>query len=99
MGYSTSFSKPERNGVRHAVKIKRVPLNHMVQIFTLQSFFEPRLKFDPSKKIEVTDWLTCPQQRLLEVVSGKVYHDRGAFRRKVSICFSQKMTRCYLGQD
>ena len=75
MGYSTSFSKPEPNGVRHAVKIKRRPVNHMVQIFTLKFFFKARLNFDPSKKIEVTDWLTFPQQRLLELVSGKVYHD------------------------
>ena len=75
MGYSTSFSKPQPNGVRHPVRITRGPVRHMVQIFTLKSFFEARLKFDPSKKIEVTDWLTFPQQRLLEVVSGKVYHD------------------------
>ena len=75
MGYSTSFSKPERNGVRLPVKIKRGPVNHMVQIFTLKSFFEARLNFYPSKKIKVTDWLTFPQQRLLEIVSGKVYHD------------------------
>ena len=75
MGYSTNFSEPEPNGVRHAVKIKRGPLNHMVQIFTLKSFFEARLGFDPSKKIDAIDWLTFPQQRLLEVVSGKVYYD------------------------
>lgn len=75
MGYSTSFGKPQPNGVRHAVRITRGPVRHMVQIFTLKSFFEARLKFDPSTKIEVTDWLTFPQQRLLELVSGKVYHD------------------------
>ena len=75
MGYSTSFSEPQPNGVRLSVKIESGPVNHRVQIFTLKSFFEARLKFDPAKKIEVTDWLTFPQQRLLEVVSGKVYHD------------------------
>jgi hypothetical protein len=55
----------------------------MVQIFTLKSFFEARLNFDPSNKIEVTDWLTFPQQRLLEVVSGKVYHDGLGELRKI----------------
>ncbi|HZI59200.1 MAG TPA: DUF4037 domain-containing protein [Pyrinomonadaceae bacterium] len=75
MGYSTSFSKPQPNGVRLPVKIERGPVDHMVQIFTLKSFFEARLNLDPAKKIEVTDWLTFPQQRLLEVVSGRVYHD------------------------
>jgi len=75
LGYSTNFSKPEPNGVRYAVKIKRGPVNHMITIFTLRSFFEARLNFDPTRKIGVTDWLTFPQQRLLEVVSGEVYHD------------------------
>ena len=75
MGYSTNFSEPEPNGVRHPVRINHGPVNHMVQIFALKSFFEARLGFDPSKKIGVTDWLTVPQQRLLEVVSGEVYHD------------------------
>lgn len=83
MGYSTNFSKPEPNGVRHAIKIKSGPVNHMVNIFTLTSFFEARLKFDPSKKIEVTDWLTFPQQRLLELVSGEVYHDGLGQLRKI----------------
>lgn len=87
MGYSTSFSKPDRNGVRHAVWIQRRPVNHMVQIFTLKSFFEARVKFDPSKKIEVTDWLTFPQQRLLELVSGKVYHDGLGELRKIRAKF------------
>jgi len=75
MGYSTNYSKPQPNGVRHPVKITRGPVNHMVQVFTVKSFFEARLKFDPFKKITVADWLTFPQQRLLELVSGQVYHD------------------------
>jgi hypothetical protein len=75
LGYSTNYSKPDSSGVRHAIRIKRGPVNHMIQVFTLKTFFEARLGFDPSQKIEVTDWLTFPQQRLLEIVSGEVYHD------------------------
>jgi hypothetical protein len=83
LGYPTNYSKPESNGVRHAIKITRGPVNHMVDIFTLKSFFEARLGFDPSKKIEVIDWLTFPQQRLLELVSGEVYHDGLGELRKI----------------
>ena len=83
LGYSTNYSKPDADGVRHAVKIKRGPVNHMVQIFTLKSFFEARLGFDPAKKIDVVDWLTFPQQRLLEIVSGEVYHDGLGKLRKI----------------
>ena len=83
LGYSTNYSKPDSNGVRHALKIKRGPVNHMVQVFTLKSFFEARLGLDPANEIEITDWLTVPQQRLLEVVSGEVYHDGLGKLRKI----------------
>lgn len=75
LGYSTNYGAPDASGVRHAVRIKRGPVNHMVQTFTLQSFCEARLGFDATRKISVTDWLTVPQQRLLEFVSGEVYYD------------------------
>ena len=55
----------------------------MVQIFGLKGFFEARLGFDPAKKIEIVDWLTVPQQRLLEVVRGEVYHDGLGKVRKI----------------
>ena len=75
LNYSTNYSNPEPNGVRHPVKITSGPVNHLITIFTLKSFFNARLGFDPAQKISVADWLTCPQQRLLEVTSGMVYHD------------------------
>lgn len=75
LGYSTNFSSPEPNGVRHAVDIKTGPVNHMVDIYTIKSFFEMRLQIDPFQKISVIDWLTFPQQKLLEMVSGEVFYD------------------------
>jgi hypothetical protein len=83
LGYSTSYGTPDPAGVRHAVRITTGPVNHMVNIYTLKSFFEARLGFDPAKKIAVTDWLIFPQQRLLELVSGEVYHDGLGQLRKI----------------
>src|SRR6185503_6756380 len=71
LGYSTNYSTPDPGGVRHPLKIKQGPVDHMVQTYPLAGFLKARLGFDPSKKIEVIDWLTAPQQRLLEIVSGK----------------------------
>src|SRR3989344_9092828 len=51
MGYSTNFSEPEPNGVRHAIYIDKGPVGHMVGIYTIKSFFKMRLKFDPSQDI------------------------------------------------
>ena len=75
MGYSTNYSAPEPNGVRHPVKITRGLINHMVNIYTVRPFFQARLGVDPSKKLSGLDWLIFPQQRLLELTSGEVYHD------------------------
>ena len=75
MGYSTNYSKPEPNGVRHPVKINSGPVDHMINVYTVRSFFKARLGFDLKRKITIADWLTFPQQRLLELISGEVYHD------------------------
>lgn len=75
MGYSTSYSEPEPNGVRHPVKTTRGPVNHMINIYTVKSFFTVRLGFDPNHTITTADWLVFPQQRLLELTSGEVYYD------------------------
>ncbi len=83
LGYSTNYSEPDPGGVRHPLKIDRGPVNHMVQIYGLDGFCEARFGFDPLKKIEVADWLTAPQQRLLEIVRGEVYHDGLGKLRKI----------------
>lgn len=75
MGYSTNYSEPEPNGVRHPLRITSGRINHMVHIYTVRSFFKSRLGVDPYKKFSGLDWLIFPQQRLLELTSGEVYHD------------------------
>ena len=74
-GYSTNFSEPETNGVRHPDLIDSGRVNHMVNIYTVRDFVIARLGFDIEKSISVKDWLTFPQQRLLELTSGQVFHD------------------------
>lgn len=74
-GYPTNFGKPEPNGVRHLIKVSSGPVNHMINVYTTRGFFKARLGVDVSKGIAVRDWLTFPQQRLLELTSGEVYHD------------------------
>lgn len=45
MGYSTNFSKPGSNGVRHPVHIREGLVNHLVDIYTVKEFFAKRLRF------------------------------------------------------
>jgi hypothetical protein len=74
-GYSTNFSKADTNSVRHMVYKKSGRVNHMVDIFTIKSFLKTRLGISESKKLKTTDWLQMPQQRLLVVTGGAVFHD------------------------
>ena len=75
MGYSTNFSKPDIGGIRRSEKIAEGEVSHMIEIFTIKSFFQMRMGFDPYKEINDMDWLTFPQQRLLELTSGQIYSD------------------------
>jgi hypothetical protein len=75
LGNSTNYSKADAKGIRHPIDITRGPVDHMVNIYTSRSFFKARLGFDPTRKITLADWLTFPQQRLLELTAGEVYHD------------------------
>ncbi len=51
------------------------PLDHGVQILTVRGFFEDILNFDPTGEIRPIDWISTPEQRLLSVTAGRVFHD------------------------
>lgn len=71
-GFSTNFSS---SAVQWQEYIQSGFINHKVWIQTIASFFKLSLDFNPDSKIEVLDWLVFPEQRLLEIKSGRVYHD------------------------
>ena len=76
LGFSTHFTAPSDGYlVQCMAPIDDGPVNHMVKIFTVRSFVGYYLGFDPADPITPADWLTFPQQALLEVVGGEVYHD------------------------
>lgn len=76
-GYSTHFSppNPDDNGTQLLQTISSGPVNHRVETLTLRQLFKNALDFDLDGDIEAADWLTFPQQRLLEITRGAVYHD------------------------
>ena len=52
-----------------------VTVQHHVNVAPLETWFESHLGFDPQADITVQNWLTTPQQLLLEVTAGAVFHD------------------------
>ncbi|MFL6006896.1 MAG: DUF4037 domain-containing protein [Gaiellaceae bacterium] len=55
-----------------------VPVTHHVEVAELGAWLSQRIGFDPSAGVSTRQWLCAPQQRLLEVTSGAVFHDDGA---------------------
>jgi hypothetical protein len=53
-----------------------VPFRPQIDVSVLSSWSIERLGFDPlAVDLTPADWLAMPQQRILEVVSGDVFHD------------------------
>ncbi|MDO9086476.1 MAG: DUF4037 domain-containing protein [Anaerolineaceae bacterium] len=76
-GYSTHFSKPNPldNGVRVSEDIESGPVEHLIEIETIPSYWQKTGMIDPLRELTVTEWLTIPQQQLLEWTEGMVFHD------------------------
>jgi len=52
-----------------------VPVAHHVEVDTVAGWLARHLGFDPRTGISTIDWLVTPQQLLLEVTAGAVFHD------------------------
>lgn len=67
----------QRDGVGNFIMTQsnRGPVRHGVRIVTVGSFCHGRLGFDPRPAMRVEDWLVVPQQQLLGVTAGRVFHD------------------------
>ena len=52
-----------------------VPVMHHVEVADLGSWLRERLGYDPRREVSPRDWLCTPQQILLEVTGGAVFHD------------------------
>ena len=52
-----------------------VAIQHHVNVVPLEEWLESHLGFDPQVDITTQNWLTTPQQLLLEVTAGAVFHD------------------------
>jgi hypothetical protein len=52
-----------------------VPVSHHVEVAPLRDWLQLRLGVDPRGGLSARDWLGLPQQLLLEVTAGAVFHD------------------------
>lgn len=80
--YPTNFGATDEAGVGRLESTTAGPVNHRVFVDAVSSFVRGRLGIATYPEIGITDWLTCSEQRLLEVTAGQVFHDGlGELRR------------------
>jgi hypothetical protein len=77
LGYPTNFTPPDPddNGVQRLQPIQSGPVNHRVEILTIQDFFSAYLHFDLHTALEPADWLSFSEQHLRAITAGAVFHD------------------------
>ena len=77
MGYPTNYSEPDPNdnGVQLMKPVETGPVNHRVQIFTINTYFKKQFGIDISKDLQPADWLVLPHQDLRCITSGVVFKD------------------------
>ena len=74
-GFPTHFEEGDRYR-KHVPKLKKSgTVDHLFEFWTVQSYFKHYLGFDVSKRPLLRDWLLFPQQALIEVTNGQLFHD------------------------
>ncbi len=76
-GFSTNFEEGDRYKKHMPVLKERGHVRHLCSFWTVQSFFQHYLGYDIAAKPDpsLRDWLLFPQQALIEITSGKLFHD------------------------
>ena len=74
MGYSTHFGPPDPDGVRALAPSSGGEIAHKIAVHP-PGLLATWLGIDPLREIDPVHWLLMPQQKLLEVTAGRVYHD------------------------
>jgi len=75
-GWPTAFKEvPDDPGTVVPSLTGARPINHRVQITTLQDFIQSYIGVELDRELAVLDWLAIPEQNLRTLAAGAVYHD------------------------
>ena len=79
MGYSTNFSAPKTEDGDHGTQlledIDAGPVNHRVDMLTLDGFMRAYLGIAADQTWLAADWLSLPQHKLLSFTGGALFRD------------------------
>ena len=73
-GYPTNYDVPF-SGEAGLLPVEQGPVNHWVEVTTVQTFLHSYLGVDTTAGLTPIDWLVLLQQHLATIASGKIFHD------------------------
>lgn len=73
-GFPTNYGGHE-DGTLYMVPTKTGPIRHRVEIASPTPYFRSILGFDPDNDISPVDWVSIPENLLLSLTAGRVFHD------------------------
>jgi hypothetical protein len=74
-GYSVNFGEVGADGTRVMETSDTGPVEHKIQVLSVEQFLKWRLGFTNVEAMTPIDWLIASEQALLEVTAGAVFHD------------------------
>lgn len=74
-GYSVNFSGTRADYIRRMEFSEEGKVSHIIRIHSPEQFFKEHLGWDIPSSIGTQDWLAFPQQKLLTVRKGELFHD------------------------
>ncbi len=77
LGYPVNFSVPDMadGGTQIMQAVDAGPVRCLIEITPLDVWFRRYLGVAPDAELAALDWLVLPQQQLLEITAGEVFHD------------------------
>jgi hypothetical protein len=75
MGFPTNFCTPRYDGTQSMEETTRRPINHLIEVTSVESYFKDYLGLDSVDDVAPIEWTRLEDQKLLEVTSGEVFHD------------------------
>jgi hypothetical protein len=74
-GYPTNFGVSVQGDQRAMARIVSGPVDHKIDIHTVEDYLERYLGLKHEGELSVADWLSFSEHKLLAVTRGKVFHD------------------------
>ncbi|MRR30109.1 DUF4037 domain-containing protein, partial [bacterium] len=74
MGFPTHFSEKGPDGTQHMQVHAGGEVNHLIEVYEIDRYFDEILHKEVSQ-LSALDWLCIPEQKLVEVTRGRVFHD------------------------